>query len=176
MNNEAEMAAEEEFEMTSKIRCFEETASVTRLLKFDAGHRVYGHQGKCQYPHGHEYHVQITATPCDGLGLDELGMVVDFSVIKEKVGAWIDENLDHGFLVYEEDHEMLNALRSVEGSKIYVMDSNPTAENIARLLMEKGHELLASDNVDVLKVRVQETSNCFATFKYVEVDDDDDGD
>jgi len=157
--------------MTSRTPRLLVDTSITRLLKFDAGHRVYGHQGKCQYPHGHEYHVQVTASPTEGL--DELGMVVDFSVIKEKFGTWIDENLDHGFLVYEKDYELLNALRSVEGSKIYVMDSNPTAENIARLLMERAHELLASDNVDVLKVRVQETSNCFATIKYVEVDDDD---
>ena len=153
--------------MTSRTPRLLVDTSITRLLKFDAGHRVYGHQGKCQYPHGHEYHVQVTASPTEGL--DELGMVVDFSVIKEKFGTWIDENLDHGFLVYKEDYELLNALRSVEGSKIYVMDFNPTAENIGILLLDVANELLEPFDVVVHQITVQETSNCFATVEYVPV-------
>ena len=136
--------------------------SITRLHKFDAGHRVLGHEGKCRHPHGHEYHLQFTCTPvCNDL--DDLGMVIDFSVIKDVVCSWVDEYLDHGFLVYKQDSELLEALRKLEDSKIYVMDKNPTAENIAKLLLDKANQLLTHYPVLCEQVTVQETVNCFAT-------------
>ncbi|NBU05839.1 MAG: 6-carboxy-5,6,7,8-tetrahydropterin synthase, partial [Sphingobacteriia bacterium] len=52
----------------------------SRKIDFDAGHRVIGHQNKCQYLHGHRYSLEITAT---ALELDELGMVADFGVLKK---------------------------------------------------------------------------------------------
>jgi 6-pyruvoyltetrahydropterin/6-carboxytetrahydropterin synthase len=90
-------------------------------------------------------------------------MVIDFSVIKDVVCSWIDEYLDHGFLVYKQDSELLEALRKLEDSKIYVMDKNPTAENIAKLLLEKANQLLTHYPVLCEQVTVQETVNCFAT-------------
>lgn len=141
----------------------------TRLLKFDAGHRVLGHEGKCKHIHGHEYRVEVTVAP--KAGLDALGMVVDFSEIKNKLGYWIDGYLDHNFLCHPDD-PLLKLIKLlppdewgalVGGRHPYVMPNeyaNPTAENIACLLFKKAEELFITCRV--VKVRVWETSNCHA--------------
>jgi 6-pyruvoyltetrahydropterin/6-carboxytetrahydropterin synthase len=129
----------------------------TRRLTFAAGHRVLGHEGKCQNPHGHNYAVEITVSG----KLDALGCVVDFGVVKELVGEWIEANLDHAFLVNRDDQELLDAL-DVNGWPVYQMDGNPTAENIALMLFKVAGDLLAEKRVAVERVRVHETENCYA--------------
>ena len=74
--------------------------TVTRKLEWDSGHRVLNHGGKCRHLHGHRYVAEITV---EATQLNDLGMVVDFSLIKERVGKWIDENWDHNFLAHPED-------------------------------------------------------------------------
>ncbi len=133
----------------------------TRRLTFCAGHRVMGHESKCATPHGHNYIVEITAC---AEKLDEVGRVIDFSVLKEVIGSWIDLNWDHTFLVYEEDRETIKYLNKMPSKKApYVCSFNPTAENIANfLLKELCPQLLVSYGVEVTKVVVQETENCSA--------------
>ncbi len=61
-------------------------------------------------------------------------MLVDFGDIKRKVKHWIDENLDHNMLLCRDD-PLLPVLRE-RGERVFEMDCNPTAENIARLIFE----------------------------------------
>ena len=133
----------------------------TRRLKFDAGHRVHLHESKCRNAHGHQYIVLITAT---AEYLDKLGRIIDFSVLKEKFNGWIDENWDHGFIYYEEDKEMEEALNMIEGQKKFALPYNPTAENLAKYL----HSVVAVDamkdtGITISKIVVWETENAFAT-------------
>jgi 6-pyruvoyltetrahydropterin/6-carboxytetrahydropterin synthase len=73
---------------------------ITRRMEFDAGHRILGHESKCAHLHGHRYVVHLTVeTPT----LDNLGRVVDFSVIKTIVGGWLDEHWDHNMLLNSDD-------------------------------------------------------------------------
>lgn len=138
--------------------------SCTRRLEFDAAHVVSGHGGKCKHLHGHRYAVEVTVTA----PLDTLGMVVDFSVVKDKVGAWIDNNLDHN-IILRRDHPLVRLGLQIgwgvdgvfAGKAPYLMDDNPTAENLARLLLEKAQVCLAPLVVEC--VTVYETPNCFAT-------------
>lgn len=136
----------------------------TRRLEFDAGHRVVGHETKCKHLHGHRYVVEITCALTIEL-TDTLGRVVDYGVIKERVGGWIDEHLDHGLILWDADRT-LSVLRSLrvggdEHQKIYLLHVNPTAENLAAHLLEKATELLP-DDVTPIRVRVWETPNCYA--------------
>lgn len=134
-------------------------ALVTRLLEFDAGHRVLGHLGKCQHLHGHRYKVEVTVfTP----KLDSLDMVVDFGVIREKVGKWIDENLDHNLLLNGNDPLVGTIHWKENGRAPFIMDGNPTAENIADLLLGKARELLEGGSLRAVGVKVWETPNCCA--------------
>ena len=139
----------------------------TRKLQWCMGHRVMGHENKCAHLHGHNYEAHVV---CKADALDSVGRVVDFSVIKQELGQWIDQYWDHGFVLYFGDN---NAIKAVEGflvreehrQKLYLMDDNPTAENLALLLLLKGNELLKQWGVSVVEVTVHETPNCYATAK-----------
>lgn len=132
----------------------------TRRLQFCFGHRIMGHENKCAMLHGHNYVALITAQA----PLDSIGRVIDFSVLKERVGGWIDQCWDHGFVLFQEDDEAINTLRSFASrQKVYVMPLNPTAENLARYLLESiCPRVLAGTGVRVVRVRLWETENCYA--------------
>jgi 6-pyruvoyltetrahydropterin/6-carboxytetrahydropterin synthase len=146
--------------------------SAHRRIQFCAGHRVMNHGSKCRNMHGHNYvaHIHARAT-----ALDSLGMVIDFGVLKEVVGGWIDEKWDHGFIYYEKDLVVKNALHTFQAGevagatgdktfyqKMFELPTNPTAENMAQYLLETANELLRDHGVEVWKVVLEETENCSA--------------
>jgi 6-pyruvoyltetrahydropterin/6-carboxytetrahydropterin synthase len=120
---------------------------------------VLGHEGKCSHPHGHNYVVEITA---EAKVLDDVGRVVDFSVLKDRIGAYIEREWDHAFLVYAADTELVDWLRG--GAYRYAsLPANPTAENLAMLLLRRvAPHVLEGTGVTVRRVRVMETENCWA--------------
>lgn len=142
--------------------------SMTRRLEWDMGHRVPLHASKCKNLHGHRYTAEIT---CEADDLSEEGFVVDFGVVKQVVGAWIDEHWDHNVMYQRGDALMEHlaastATWSADNSQSlkhwYVIAQPPTAEYIAKVLFEKATQLLASERVRVTKVVVFETPNCSA--------------
>tara|TARA_R110000824_G_scaffold281162_5_gene469452 strand:- start:380 stop:796 length:417 start_codon:yes stop_codon:yes gene_type:complete len=130
----------------------------TRKLWFCSGHRVKGHEGKCRHLHGHNYIVYITAQA----DLDSIGRVIDFSILKEKFGDYIDQNFDHGFLLWDIDKEAIDAVSMIGNQKLFLLPCNPTAENIAQYLLEKSDEILETNDVQVVSIKIYETENCFA--------------
>ena len=111
--------------------------SLVRQLRFCAGHRLHRHESKCAFFHGHNYRVDVEVVgAAGGADVDDVGRVVDFSLIKQRMLGWLDANWDHAFLVFEEDENALAAVRMVEPTKYFVMPWNPTAENMARYLLE----------------------------------------
>jgi 6-pyruvoyltetrahydropterin/6-carboxytetrahydropterin synthase len=128
---------------------------VTREIRFSYGHRLLGYDGKCRHLHGHNGRAVITLEEAQ---LDRLGMVMDFARIKEVVSTWIDETLDHKMLLHRDD-PVLAFLQKL-GEPVYVMDVNPTAENIARFI----YDFAASRGFPVIEVQLWETDHCFATY------------
>jgi len=128
---------------------------VTREIRFCYGHRLLEYGGKCRHLHGHNGRAVITLAAA---ALDPLGMVLDFSRLQRAVGGWIDEHLDHKMLLHKDD-PLLPLLRQ-QGEPVYVMDVNPTAENIARLLFE----VTAQQGFPVVEVKLWETDTCFASY------------
>jgi 6-pyruvoyltetrahydropterin/6-carboxytetrahydropterin synthase len=111
--------------------------SLVRQLKFCAGHRLYRHESKCAFFHGHNYRVDIEVVGKEGgTEVDAVGRVVDFAAIKQRMLGWLDAQWDHAFIVYEQDENALAAVRMVEPTKYFVLPWNPTAENMARYLLE----------------------------------------
>jgi len=139
---------------------------ITRRLEFDAAHRVLGHENKCKHLHGHRYRAEITFEA----GLDNLGRVIDFGVVKQIVGKWIDDNWDHNIILnsWDEFAKLLQtgSFEKTNGRRIYVLNGrNPTAENMSEELFKQCVELLKdSAHVTVLKVRIYETPNCWADY------------
>ncbi|MFL5242234.1 MAG: 6-pyruvoyl trahydropterin synthase family protein [Gemmataceae bacterium] len=128
---------------------------VTREITFCYGHRLLHYEGKCRHLHGHNGKVILTV---EARALDKLGMVMDFSSIKRVVNGWIDENLDHRMLLHKDD-PVLAFLRQ-QNEPVFVMDVNPTAENIARLIFDYA----AGQGIPVTEVRLWETESCYATY------------
>ena len=134
-----------------------------RTLTFDSGHRLKDHTGPCGVVHGHTYKVFLHASGIES-SLDSVGRVIDFSVLKEKFWSWIQKNWDHGCLIFCDDHEAINALTSILKQKVFLMPYNPTAENIARYLLDSvGPTELQGTGVELVEVTVWETPNCYAT-------------
>lgn len=132
----------------------------TRRIQFCSGHRVYGHESKCAHLHGHNYVAMLTA---HADALDSVGRVIDFGVLKERVGGWIDQNWDHGCVLWQGDGEALAAVESCLPAKVYRLPVNPTAENMAdHLLRAVGPEVLADTGISLSAVRLWETENCYA--------------
>jgi 6-pyruvoyltetrahydropterin/6-carboxytetrahydropterin synthase len=129
--------------------------SVTREISFCYGHRLLHYDGKCRYLHGHNGRAAITLAADD---LDALGMVLDFSRLKRVVGGWIDEHLDHKMLLHRDD-PVLPRLYEL-GEPVHVLDVNPTAENIARLIFD----YTAGQGFPVVEVKLWETDTCYATY------------
>ena len=128
---------------------------VTQQIDFCYGHRLLNYDGKCRHLHGHNGRAVITLS---APSLDGLGMVVDFSLLKRVVGGWIDANLDHKMLLHRDD-PVLPFLRQ-QNEPIFVLDVNPTAENIARLIFD----FAASQGFPVVEVTLWETESSCATY------------
>lgn len=128
---------------------------VTREILFCYGHRLLNYEGKCRHLHGHNARAVITL---EGAELDGRGMLVDFGDIKREVQRWIDDELDHTMLLCKDD-PILPVLQA-RGERVYVMEANPTAENIARLI----HDRAAGAGLPVVEVVLWETENCHASY------------
>lgn len=128
---------------------------VTREIDFCYGHRLLNYEGKCRYLHGHNGRAIIAIEASE---LDYRGMVLDFSDIKRVVSRWIDENLDHRMILHRDDPAV--AVLQELGEPLYLIDTNPTAENIAKLI----YDFTRSQGFPIVEARLWETPNCFATY------------
>jgi 6-pyruvoyltetrahydropterin/6-carboxytetrahydropterin synthase len=128
---------------------------LTRELRFCYGHRLLNYDGKCRFLHGHNGRAVLTL---EAEGLDERGMVMDFTQLKKVVGGWIDSTLDHRMVLHRDD-PAVPFLRQ-QGEPLFLLDVNPTAENIARLIFD----YTASRGFPVVEVCLWETDECFASY------------
>jgi 6-pyruvoyltetrahydropterin/6-carboxytetrahydropterin synthase len=119
---------------------------LTTIVDFEAAHRLADYPGKCSRLHGHNWKVEVTV---GGEGLDNLGMLIDFRVLKQEVNKVI-ETLDHYYL------NEVEPFRTV----------NPTAENIAGYVYRelKSH-LGDSRGVAVKTVKVWESPHSAAVYR-----------
>jgi 6-pyruvoyltetrahydropterin/6-carboxytetrahydropterin synthase len=128
---------------------------VTKEIYFCYGHRLLNYSGKCRNLHGHNGKAVVTIETRE---LDSLGMAVDFAQLKRVVGTWIDETLDHKLILHRDD-PLIPELRRL-GELFVLMDVNPTAENIAKMIFER----VQSQGLPVVEVVLWETETSFATY------------
>lgn len=142
---------------------------ITRRLEFDAGHRIPNHNSQCRHLHGHRYAVEITlagdiiATE----GISEQGMVMDFSDVKRIAMAHLVDAWDHAFLVYARDAEVRAFLESLPGHKTVVLDTVPTAENLALIafdILNGAYQDTYGNHLRLERVRIYETPNNWAEY------------
>ncbi len=134
--------------------------TIFRRLEWDAMHRIPRHESKCAAWHGHRYVAEIG---CAAPELDALGRVIDFGVVKERVGGWIDAHWDHTAILMRGDPDpaapVIAASNAAAGRPVYWMDCHPTAENIVAELARVAQGLLEDAGVRVVEIRLWETPN-----------------
>ena len=111
---------------------------------YDAAHFLRNYRGKCEKLHGHRYVVEA------GLAFDDVGpggMAYDFGDAKRHLRA----------IAGRLDHENINELEPFT-------EIEPSAENQARWIFERMHELLAERAEHLAYVRVWETPNQYAQY------------
>lgn len=113
---------------------------------FSSAHQLRGYKGKCENLHGHNYKIEIYAR---GRELDNIGLLVDFGELKEAA----DE------VVRYLDHRNINELAPFDE------ELNPSAENLARYILERVSSEVGDDRVRVFKVRCFETPTSVATYE-----------
>jgi 6-pyruvoyltetrahydropterin/6-carboxytetrahydropterin synthase len=129
--------------------------SVTKRIEFCYGHRLLDYNGMCAHPHGHN---AVAELEIQSEALDRRNMVMDFSDIKRAIKTWVDRELDHKMILRQDD-PLVAPLRAL-GEPMYLLESNPTVERIAKLIYDKGRE----QGLDIVTVRVWETPTSYATY------------
>ena len=112
---------------------------------FSSAHQLRGYRGKCENLHGHNYKIEIYAR---GKELNNIGLLVDFVELKQAADD----------LVTYLDHKNLNELEP------FVVEQNPSAENVARFVLEKLAAKINDERVEIYKVRCFETPTSVATY------------
>jgi 6-pyruvoyltetrahydropterin/6-carboxytetrahydropterin synthase len=170
--------------------------TVSRQIAIDAGHRVMTHGSKCRHLHGHRYVVEAVcvADHLQSRG-EQSDMVVDFGFLKEEMMQEIDAPCDHGFLAQIADVELLSMFRpdladflgwlsdlqmavakdgfcqtatTKLGTKLYVLDVNPTAEQLSRHWFKRLAPKVAERSLGLARLAeiiVWETPNCRASYR-----------
>jgi 6-pyruvoyltetrahydropterin/6-carboxytetrahydropterin synthase len=128
---------------------------VIKKVEFCYGHRLLDHAGPCRHPHGHNALAEIEVT---APALDAMNMVIDFAELKDRIEGWIDREIDHRMILHTDD-PLVEALRNL-GEAPFVLESNPTAERIARLIFDAACDC----GLAVTRVTVWETPSSSATY------------
>ena len=129
---------------------------IAKEFHWEMGHRLPEHFGKCKNIHGHSYKMIVEL---EG-DVESSGMVMDYYDVKKIVNP-IVEQLDHAFLVYKNDKDIIEFLDKMNSKKV-IVDFQSTVENICRHFLNQLLELQFPDNVRKLKIRVYETHDDYA--------------
>lgn len=130
--------------------------TVSKEFSFCYGHRLLNDTGKCRHLHGHTARVVLELCADK---LDEQGMVLHFDRLKETMGKWIEQNLDHTLLLCEKDPLVLQL--EAAGEKLRKIDCNPTAENIARIIFDEAK----AKGLPVARVELWESQTAKACYE-----------
>lgn len=78
---------------------------------------------------------------------------------------WLEDHYDHKFLIWSND-PMLEELQKLTAESLVIVPFNPTAENIAKHLVEVvAPQQLQGTSCRLIRCKVEETQKCSATYK-----------
>ncbi|OAI13819.1 6-pyruvoyl tetrahydrobiopterin synthase [Methylomonas koyamae] len=129
---------------------------ITKEVYFCYGHRLMNHPGKCRNLHGHSVKASISIRQEQ---LNAQGMVCDFSDVKACVESFIDDVLDHNFLLHKDD-PIIPAL--IANSEQYLaIDEHPTAEVLSKMI----YQYVKQQGFNVDQVVLWETASANACYR-----------
>lgn len=130
--------------------------TITKEIYFCYGHRLMNHKGKCKNLHGHSVKASISIKQNN---LNEQGMVCDFSDVKEIAESYINQQLDHNFLLHKND-PIIPLLES-QNERFMAIADHPTAEILSKMI----YQHLKHQGLDVDQVTLWETASANASYR-----------
>ena len=125
---------------------------IFKEFRFEAAHRLMrNYTGKCTNNHGHSWLVRVHL---QGNSLDDKDMLIDFKDVKV-LKQWIDDQLDHATILWEED-PMISYIRQ-SGQRLFITKKNPTSEHIAEIILDQAIHHFQNERIRVVCVEVNET-------------------
>lgn len=121
-------------------------------LSFEAAHRLLGYKGICNNLHGHSYKLLVSVSG----DINEMGFVVDFDVLEKKLKRWISKNWDHSVILNKRDTKLISFLKRMN-FRYFLLDSNPTAENMA-VFLKRVLEKKIGKSVQIVLYETQNSS------------------
>ena len=128
-------------------------------------HRQPFHEGRCSRLHGHSWSITLTF---EASKLDDNGFVIDFGDL-HFVEDWIDQNLDHGILLAQNDPrgKELKELETAGLLKVTWVKS-ASCEGIAKFLFETFNPMVSertNGRVSLQSIHLEEDSKNSATYQ-----------
>ena len=143
---------------------------IGKVIQWDMGHRVLNHRSVCKGLHGHRYKAEICVEGdlVEKKDASEEGMVIDFADIKKTAQKFIQEELDHAFMVWDKDGELLEFFKNSDGHKPVIVPFTPTAENVAayifKELKDKFTDVFQTD-LRLQSIKLWETPSSYALYE-----------
>jgi len=147
---------------------------VSKQFEFPAAHVLSKHPGRCRFPHGHNYKVEVTLV---AQSLDDHHMVCDFHALKAMLADYLD-SLDHSIMLNSSDS--VNCKSQENNPRCVLFDNvDPTSEVLAQTIFRylqtrlgersvktaHGIEYKINSVVRLEKVRVWESSSSWAEYQ-----------
>lgn len=111
---------------------------------FSGAHSLTGYPGDCRKLHGHNWVVTVVLQASE---LDEIGIALDFKILKKELNEVIDRF----------DHVYLNDLEEFA-------ECNPTSENLARIIYCSLSKRLNDGRIKITRVSVEESAGSRASY------------
>ena len=140
------------------------TIRITKRFSFEAGHALYGYDGRCKNLHGHSYKLSVTVvgSPITDKTNPKFGMVIDFTDLKRIVIEEIIDKFDHSTIFNKNTpHIKLAKTLRDEGHNVLLVDYQPTTECMITDFAKKITERLPN-NIKLSSLKLQETESSYA--------------
>lgn len=129
---------------------------ITKEVYFCYGHRLMNHPGKCRNLHGHSVKASISIQSGQ---LNEQGMVCDFADVRDAVESFVDQHLDHNFLLHKDDPIIPSLI--AQNERFLALDEHPTAEVLSKMI----YQHLKQEGLNVDQVVLWETASAYACYR-----------
>ena len=129
---------------------------IAKEFRWEMGHRLLCHKGKCFNLHGHSYKLLVEFQG----GVEKNGMVIDYFDVKEIISPIVDE-LDHAVIINNEDLDLKEAIHKLNSDHV-IVNFETTAENLCHYFLAKIKAAKLPNNITNIMVKVFETENTYA--------------
>jgi 6-pyruvoyltetrahydropterin/6-carboxytetrahydropterin synthase len=136
---------------------------LTGEFRFEMAHSLWNYDGPCRNIHGHSYKLNVTVIgqPREEESHPKNGMVIDFSDLEKIINENIISYFDHSVVINSaaDRPELKETSRMFD--KFYIVDYQPTCENLLVYIVKKINDKLPS-GIKLFSAKLRETETTSA--------------